>query len=438
MKKILLLFSLLLATIFTNAQCNCNILGDNFFTGDYNITQAVSGPFGFAFSSDGSVTTVTLSATSDNERSFNAEYLPDFSNTIRNYTITLDNCEATFINQDTGLSCVNGLILGPETGGSYSNIDDTSFTVVYQEDSTGDCGSPESSIVTLTFTKVSGVPSLINIPDPNFELALINLSIDTNLDGVIEASNAVSVTNLDVSSSNIQNLTGIEAFINLDVLNVDNNNLSSLDLSKNCTLISLQIGNNQLTSVNLRNGNNTSIISFGALNNPSLECIQVDDVTYMNTNFSTSIDSQTSFSSNCSEDFDALVALYNSTNGANWTNAWDLNASINTFYGVTLDANDRVTSIDLSGNNLTGTLPTELGSLTNIQALNLRNNQLTGSIPENIGNLSNLQTILSLGGNQLTGTIPIELGNLVNLERLELDNNQLSGTIIYLICNFCS
>ena len=65
-----------------------------------------------------------------------------------------------------------------------------------------------------------------------------------------------------------------------------------------------------------------------------------------------------------------------------------------------------------SGNQLTGEIPKELGSLANLQGLWLWGNQLTGEIPPELGGLSNLQR-LYLSGNQLTGEIPKELGSLV-------------------------
>jgi Leucine-rich repeat (LRR) protein len=66
--------------------------------------------------------------------------------------------------------------------------------------------------------------------------------------------------------------------------------------------------------------------------------------------------------------------------------------------------------------------------------LDLHNNQLIGTIPPEIGNLTNL-TSLRLDDNQLTGEIPSEIGNLTNLNSLFLDNNQLSGIIPDEICN---
>ena len=73
-------------------------------------------------------------------------------------------------------------------------------------------------------------------------------------------------------------------------------------------------------------------------------------------------------------------------------------------------------------------------SVKNTTELDLYNNQLTGSIPPEIGNLTNL-TYLNLGINQLTGSIPPEIGNLTNLVQLGLYENQLTGEIPESICD---
>ena len=125
----------------------------------------------------------------------------------------------------------------------------------------------------------------------------------------------------------------------------------------------------------------------------------------------------------------ALVALYNATDGDNWTNNTNwLTGNAADWYGIILDGNGRVTEINLSFNQLTGNIPAEIGNLTSLTCLNLGYNQLTENIPPEIGNLTNL-TELILSFNQLTGSIPTEIGNLTSLESLYLQANQLAGNI---------
>ena len=95
---------------------------------------------------------------------------------------------------------------------------------------------------------------------------------------------------------------------------------------------------------------------------------------------------------------------------------------------------ENTTYIEIENSGLTGSIPPEIGNLTNLIGLELESCQLTGSIPPEIGNLTNL-TGLDFDGNQLTGSIPSEIGNLTNLTILSLHTNQLSGIIPDEICN---
>ena len=126
----------------------------------------------------------------------------------------------------------------------------------------------------------------------------------------------------------------------------------------------------------------------------------------------------------------ALVALYEATGGKYWTNRdnWLSDVPLKDWYGVEVNAEGRVISLDLYRNGLVGELPAELGNLAALERLELYRNGLTGAIPPEFGSLPNLQR-LDVGGNRLTGSIPPELGNLSKLEWLELGHNGLTGSI---------
>ncbi|MES2734501.1 MAG: FG-GAP-like repeat-containing protein, partial [Bacteroidota bacterium] len=77
-------------------------------------------------------------------------------------------------------------------------------------------------------------------------------------------------------------------------------------------------------------------------------------------------------------DKEALVDLYNATDGANWTNKtnWISNPDVSTWYGVTVSG-DRVTSLDLHSNQLIGATPGSFRNLDALTTLSLYTNQLT-------------------------------------------------------------
>ncbi|KAF7824588.1 receptor-like protein EIX2 [Senna tora] len=89
-----------------------------------------------------------------------------------------------------------------------------------------------------------------------------------------------------------------------------------------------------------------------------------------------------------------------------------------------------VTSIDLSGNKLSGKFPQELMKLSGLVVLNLSRNHITGNIPKSISNMHQLSS-LDLSSNHLSGSIPPSLSSLSFLGYLNLSNNNLSGVIPY-------
>ena len=127
---------------------------------------------------------------------------------------------------------------------------------------------------------------------------------------------------------------------------------------------------------------------------------------------------------------DALVALYNATNGPGWANNenWLSEAPLDQWSGVFTACDGSLTHLVLIQNQLAGPIPSELGSLSNLTVLSLLDNELTGPIPSELANLANLES-LDLSFNQLTGPIPPELGNLSKLQFLNLGDNQLTRPI---------
>jgi hypothetical protein len=135
----------------------------------------------------------------------------------------------------------------------------------------------------------------------------------------------------------------------------------------------------------------------------------------------------------------ALIDLYVSSNGDNWINnsGWKtpplqdgfaMPGTEDTWYGITVESNNHVSSIKLGSNGLIGTIPSSIGDLAYLTEIQLYTNQLTGSMPIEIGSLTGLE-IIDMSSNQLSGTIPTEIGSLVNLRFLYLYANQLTGSI---------
>ncbi|WCJ38733.1 Leucine-rich repeat protein kinase family protein [Euphorbia peplus] len=88
----------------------------------------------------------------------------------------------------------------------------------------------------------------------------------------------------------------------------------------------------------------------------------------------------------------------------------------------------RVVGIAVSGKNLRGYIPSELGKLVYLRRLNLHNNNLYGSIPIELFNATSLHSLF-LYGNNLSGHLPPSICNLPRLQNLDLSNNSLSGSL---------
>ena len=125
----------------------------------------------------------------------------------------------------------------------------------------------------------------------------------------------------------------------------------------------------------------------------------------------------------------ALVAIYNASDGANWTkNKWELDKPIDTWSAVTV-TDGRVTALKLTNSGVIAqdwTLPEAVGDLAELTELRINSNKLTGTIPDAVYSLSKLQK-LYFQNNNLTGSLSPKLGQLTELVEVYIDRNKNFG-----------
>lgn len=252
------------------------------------------------------------------------------------------------------------------------------------------------------------------IPDSNFEERLIMLSIDKDgKNGKVLNSSIRDVEHLYIGKYAIKDLTGIAGFISLRGLRVSENELTSLDLSKNLLLDSLDCSQNKLKTLNLKNGNNKKlhIKTSDFSNNPDLICIQVDDVEYANANWATLKDMTATYNTDCPTFYaiipdshfeQKLIDLGIDTDGLNGK--------------ITITDVNSITSLDLSNSNIKDL--TGIEYFTALTSLDISNNQL---ISLNLSDNTRLE-ILNASLNQIT---TLDLSKNTNLKVIYVVANPL-------------
>ena len=275
------------------------------------------------------------------------------------------------------------------------------------------------------------------VPDNNFEQALIDLGYDDVLDDYVLTANISEVILLNLDSKNINDLTGIEDFLNLEELDCRSNQLTyldvtqntaleilsclynqltSLDVTQNTALISLYFNSNQLTSLDV--SQNTSLIKLGCRSN-QLSSLDISNNTvltdlYCDNNQLSSLDLTQNVAlkvlfcyNNQLTNLDVTqntALFYFSCNDNQLTN---LNVTQNTILTNLLFSNNQISSINLTQN----TILTDLHCYSNqLSSINLAQNTA----------LSYLQCY----SNQLTS---IDITQNTALTFLNLNNNQLSS-----------
>ena len=141
-------------------NCNGTVdeLDQNTFTGEYIATYEGEG-IAVANNSGifGQSILVNLEIAGSNGRSFTVPSiypeLGGFNGISVNLVFNCNGNVALANDTDTGVGCGTGIILSPSQFGSYNPIDDSSFTIQFQEDSESSCGEPGTTVY--TFTKVN-------------------------------------------------------------------------------------------------------------------------------------------------------------------------------------------------------------------------------------------------------------------------------------------
>jgi subtilisin family serine protease len=125
----------------------------------------------------------------------------------------------------------------------------------------------------------------------------------------------------------------------------------------------------------------------------------------------------------------ALVALYDSTDGANWEDntGWKVTNTPCNWYGVTCK-NGSVEKLELSSNNLKDSISKKFFKLKKLEILDLSYNEIDASILKNVKKLKNLET-LWLNNCKLSGKIPNSLMKLKKLTDLDLYDNCLISRV---------
>ncbi|MFB9076333.1 T9SS type A sorting domain-containing protein [Flavobacterium procerum] len=199
-------------------------------------------------------------------------------------------------------------------------------------------------LLILLFTGLNAFAQYTSIPDTYFEAKLISLGIDDVADGRVLTSKINTLKLLNLRSSSIKNLTGIQDFIALTDLRCDSNFLTAVDFSKNTALTSLNCDNNQLTALDVTK--NT------ALKNLSL-C--VNKITSLDLSKNTALTS---------------VTVYNNQLA-------NLDVSNNTALTYLECWNNKLTSLDVSKNVALTYLRCDYNSLTKLNLKNGKNTILT-------------------------------------------------------------
>ncbi|MEC4049446.1 leucine-rich repeat domain-containing protein [Flavobacterium sp. SUN046] len=274
---------------------------------------------------------------------------------------------------------------------NYNNIDPTPQTIYARV-----TNFIEGCYSITSFQIIVTNPNYVYIPDTNFKTKLITLGIDTNSDGEIGYDEALVPTTLDVSYSQISDMTGIEYFTNLQSLYCNNNNIS---YPLNCTSLS-----------NL----NYLMCDYNHIPNLMISGITTLTTLFCTNNLLTSLDvSSATNLQNLQCDTNHLTTL----NTTELVNLQHLSCYQNSLSSINVSGMSNLQSLDCRNNQITAL---NLSGLGNLQVLNCNSNQLTSLDVTQSPNLNQL----ACNNNLFTN---LDLSTYTNLTYLACGNTQLSS-----------
>ncbi|MEQ8926730.1 MAG: Ig-like domain-containing protein [Fulvivirga sp.] len=349
----------------------------------------------------------------------NVEYFPEtmnstmfrlFENTGGNqYTFSANDSEVTLSG--------NTVTLNP----TFDLNEDELYSVFVENNTigiAGDVGKTFGGVSVWDFRTIAPAP-IVNIPDANFKSYLVgNNSINTNGDTEIQVSEAEAFTGqIFAANLGINDLTGIEAFPNLTELYVNNNNLTSLDVSNNLLLTDIGLAFNDVSALDLSNHANLETVNVRA--NSSLTAL---DLSSSSSSIVLVIARDCAISS---FELDGAVSLNNvelQNNALSSVSITNSSISNNLF----LNGNN-LTATDFTGTNVnnnflifgsTNLSSLDISSMTGVQVIDASNTSITAlDLSTNI----NVRTINVLNSN--LSSLSVKNGNNTNISTFDARGN---------------
>ncbi len=269
-----------------------------------------------------------------------------------------------------------------------------------------------------------------NFPDNDFRY-YINQAYDRDDDDLLTPTEVADILDIDCSDSYIKDLSGIEFFTAATSLDCSENELTSLDISKNINLEELSCDENMLTSLDVQNNKSLEELSCKANQLTSLEVSKNEKLI----DFSCSYNKLTSLNVSKNKDLETLECSGNQLNTLDVTTntkLTELSCNNNNLAELNVLNNKELESLDCYANKLKAL---DIKNNTELGELNCEMNQL------DVLDISSNRQLESLfcGSNNLKR---LDASNNISLAALHCDGNELielklsqNNELKYLTCS---